>query len=235
MRIAVLGTGMVGRVLAEGFAGLGHDVSVGTRDPAASLARRDAGGFGGWAEAHPAVSVGAFADAARGADLVVNALSGDASLEGVLAASIGPGTVLLDVANPIDANSGMPPDLFVANTDSLAEQLQRTFPGLRVVKSLNTMTAPLMVAPQELADGGASTFVCGDDPDAKALVTGLLTDLGHRDVIDIGDLAGARGTEALLLLWLRLWNALGTPMFGFRIVRQARGDGQVPAGVEKAG
>ncbi len=219
MRIAVLGTGMVGQSLAGGLARLGHEVVVGTRDPQASMARLDEGGFGTWAAAHAEVRVATFADATEGADLVVNALSGDASVEGVGAASIADGTVVLDVANPLDTSHGMPPSLFVANTDSLGEVLQRRFPTLRVVKSLNTMTAPLMVAPRELADGDFSTFVCGDDADAKTLVTGLLADLGHRDVIDLGDITASRGVEAMMLVWLRLWGVVGSPMFTYRIVR----------------
>lgn len=219
MRIAVLGTGMVGQALAGGLAGRGHDLIVGTRDPQASLARTAEGGIGRWVADHPGTPLATFADAARGADLVVNALSGTASAAGVAAAEIAAGTVLLDVANPLDPESGMPPGLFVANTDSLAEQLQRAHPELRVVKSLNTMTAALMVDPRQLADGDFSTFVCGADPDAKALVTGLLIDLGHRDVIDLGELSAARGTEALMLVWLRLWGVVGSPMFTYKIVR----------------
>lgn len=219
MRIAVLGTGMVGQALAGGLAGLGHDVVIGTRDPQVSLARTAPGGIGAWVADHPGITVAGFADAARGADLVVNALSGTASMAGVAAAGVAAGTVLLDVANPLDPGSGMPPGLFVANTDSLAEQLQRANPDARVVKSLNTMTAALMVDPRQLADGDFSTFVCGADPDAKALVTGLLTGLGHRDVIDLGELSAARGTEAMMLVWLRLWGVIGGPLFTYRIVR----------------
>lgn len=219
MRIAVLGTGMVGRALAGALSGLGHDVAVGTRDPEATLARSEAGGFSAWSQAHPKVEVAGFAEAARGADLVVDALPGEVARAGVEAAAIADGTVLLDVANPLDSGSGMPPSLFVANTDSLAEQLQREFPGLRVVKSLNTMNAHLMVNPGQLAGGDFTTFVCGDDADAKRLVTGLLTELGHRDVIDLGELAAARGMEALMLVWLRLWGVLGTVAFNYKIVR----------------
>ncbi|MFT4108080.1 NADPH-dependent F420 reductase [Propionicimonas sp.] len=219
MRIAVLGTGMVGQSLAGGLAERGHEVVVGTRDPATSLARTDPGGFGTWAGTHPAVGVARFAEATVDADLVVNALPGEASVAGVGAATVADGTIVLDVANPLDAGHGMPPTLFVANTDSLAEQLQRTFPALRVVKSLNTMTAPLMVTPRELADGDFSTFVCGDDDEAKALVTGLLTDLGHRDVIDLGDITAARGVEAMMLVWLRLWGVVGSARFTYKIVR----------------
>jgi predicted dinucleotide-binding enzyme len=219
MQIAVLGTGMVGQSLAGGLSALGHGVTIGTRDPLAALARTDPGGVGAWRTGHPDVAVETFAEAARDADLVINALSGDASVTGVGSAAIADGTVLLDVANPLDSSGGMPPRLFVANTDSLAEQLQRTFPGLRVVKSLNTMTAALMVDPHQLADGNFSTFVCGDDPDAKALVNGLLLALGHRDVIDLGDITAARGMEAMMLIWLRLWPVVGGPMFTYRIVR----------------
>ncbi len=219
MRIAILGTGMVGRALAAGLHGLGNEVVIGTRDPATTLLREGADGFGTWAAAHPDVGVATFADAAVGADLVVNALNGEASASGIGAAGIAPGTVLLDVSNPLDAASGFPPNLFVTNTDSLAEQLQRSFPELRVVKSLHTMTAHLMTGPQQLAGGAFSTFVCGDDPTAKQLVTGLLTQLGHQDVIDLGDLAGARGTEATVLIWLRLYQVLGTADFAFKVVR----------------
>ncbi|MCC6495628.1 MAG: NAD(P)-binding domain-containing protein [Propionibacteriaceae bacterium] len=219
MRIAVLGTGMVGRTLAAGLQHLGNDVAVGTRDPAATLLRDGTDGFGTWAAAHPQVVVASFAEAAAGAELVVNALSGDASAAGVGAAGIAAGTVLLDVSNPLDSSGGFPPSLFVTNTDSLAEQLQRSFPELRVVKSLHTMTAHLMTGPGQLAGGDFSTFVCGNDAAAKQLVTELLTGLGHRDVIDLGDLAGARGTEALMLIWLRLWQVLGTADFSFKVVR----------------
>lgn len=219
MRIAVLGSGMVGRTLAAGLHGLGKEVAIGTRDPAATLAREGTGGFGTWAAAHPDVSVATFADAAVGADLVVNALSGEASAAGIGAAGIAPGTVLLDVSNPLDSASGFPPNLFVMNTDSLAEQLQRSFGDLRVVKSLHTMTAHLMTGPRQLADGAFSTFVCGNDAAAKQLVTDVLTELGHQDVVDLGDLAGARGTEAMMLVWLRLYQVLGTADFTFKVVR----------------
>jgi 8-hydroxy-5-deazaflavin:NADPH oxidoreductase len=93
----------------------------------------------------------------------------------------------------------------VSTTDSLGERIQRAFPAARVVKALNTMNAVLMVNPRQLADGGHTVFVCGDNPEAKALVTGLLTDgFGWRDVIDLGDLTAARATEMVLPIWLRL-------------------------------
>jgi hypothetical protein len=113
----------------------------------------------------------------------------------------------------------MPPTLFVKDTDSLAEQLQRAFPATRVVKSLNTLTAHLMAHPKDLAGGDSTVFVSGDDAAAKATVTALLREFGWTDVLDLGDLSTARGTEMLLPIWLRLWGALGTPNLNFKIVR----------------
>ena len=225
MRAAVLGTGMVGRTIAARLAELGHEVTVGTRDPEATLARSEADAMGAppfaaWAEQNPAIKVAGFADAAAGAELVVNATNGGASLVvlGQAGAENIDGKIILDIANPLDFSNGMPPTLFVKDTDSLGEQIQRAFPGARVVKSLNTMNADLMAHPGQLADPG-TVFVSGNDAEAKALVTGLLKDFGHQDVIDLGDITTARGTEMLLPVWLRLWGALGTPAFNFKIVR----------------
>jgi len=87
------------------------------------------------------------------------------------------------------------------------------------VTTLNTLTAALMVNPRQLAGGDHSVFVSGNDADAKKTVTALLESLGHTDVIDLGDISTARGTEMVLPLWLRLMGALNTPTFNFKIVR----------------
>lgn len=218
MKIAVLGTGMVGRAVAIGLSQLGLEVVIGTRDPAATLARTGAEEFGTWAAMHDEVSVASYAEAARDAALVVNALNGAASLDGIRDAEIADDTVLLDIANPLDF-SGEQPTLFVSNDDSLGERIQRVFPHLRVVKSLNTMTAPAMVEPQLIADGDFTTFVSGNDDAAKAQVMSLLGSLGHNDVIDVGDITTARGTEALMLLWIRLMGPLGSPYFTWKVSR----------------
>lgn len=218
MKIAVLGTGMVGRAVAIGLSQLGLEVVIGTRDPAETLARTGAEEFGTWAAMHDEVSVASYADAARDAALVVNALNGAASLDGIRDAEIADDTVLLDIANPLDF-SGEQPTLFVSNDDSLGERIQRVFPHLRVVKSLNTMTAPAMVEPQLIADGDFTTFVSGNDDAAKAQVMSLLGSLGHNDVIDVGDITTARGTEALMLLWIRLMGPLGSPYFTWKVSR----------------
>jgi predicted dinucleotide-binding enzyme len=228
MRIGILGTGMVGQALAAKLAEGGHEVVVGTRDPAATLARDEPHPvygippFSVWHEQHPGVKLGSFADAAAHGELVVNATAGGASLDALRQAGEVnlAGKVLVDIANALDYSQGMPPSLFVANTDSLGERIQRAFPAVRVVKTLNTMNALIMVSPHQLADGDHTVFVCGNDPEAKALVTRLLTEgFGWRDVIDLGDLTAAQGAEMLVALWVRLWGALQTPTFNFKVVR----------------
>jgi predicted dinucleotide-binding enzyme len=211
MQVAVLGTGSVGRAVAPRLAELGHVVRLGTRDPAATRARE------GWMEL-PGVPLVTFAEAAADADLVVHAGNGVAALDLLAQAGDLAGTVLLDISNPLDFSAGFPPTLTVKDTDSLGEQLQRAFPDTRVVKSLNTLTAELMVHPGRLPEP-TTVFVSGDDADAKRLVTGLLTELGHRDVIDLGGIETARGTEMWLPLWLRLMGALGTAEFNLKVVR----------------
>ena len=128
------------------------------------------------------------------------------------------GKVLVDIANPLDFSNGFPPTLFVKDTDSLGEQIQRAFPQARVVKTLNTLTASLMVDPRALGES-STIFVSGDDAQSRATVRSLLESFGHDDVIDLGPLETARGTEMLLPLWLRLMGALGTGAFNFKVVR----------------
>lgn len=216
MRIAVLGTGMVGRTLAAGLSAKGHVVTLGTRDVGDTRPR-----IAEWLDAHPQVALADFGAATAASDLVINALNGAAALTGLTAAGAPnlAGKILVDVANPLDFSGGFPPSLSLANTDSLGEQVQRAFPEARVVKTLNTVNCELMVDPGRLAGGAHSVFVSGDDADAKVVVTSLLHELGHTDVIDLGDITTARGPEMYLALWLRLMQALGTVEFSVRVVR----------------
>jgi predicted dinucleotide-binding enzyme len=217
---------MVGQALAGRLSELGHDVAVGTRDVAATMARTEPDGMGNppyrsWATDHPHVRLATFAEAASAAVLIVNATSGTVTMAALEAC--GPenlaGKVVLDVSNPLDFSKGVPPTLFVKDTDSLGERIQAAFPESKVVKALNTLTARLMVYPQELADGDHSVFVSGNDADAKKVVVGLLENFGHTDIIDLGDITAARGTEMLLPLWLRLMGTLNTAHFNFKVVR----------------
>ncbi len=127
--------------------------------------------------------------------------------------------MLIDIANPLDFSHGMPPSLSVCNTDSLGEHIQRAFPRARVVKTLNTVNANVMVAPKELAGGDHTMFVCGNDAEAKRTVTGLLGEFGWTDIVDLGDITAARATEMYLPLWLRLFGAAGSPTFSIKVVR----------------
>jgi 8-hydroxy-5-deazaflavin:NADPH oxidoreductase len=225
MKIAVLGTGPVGKQVSARLAELGHDVTIGTRDVAAAMTRTEPDLFGNapfpqWREQHPDIKLGTLPEATAGAELVVNATNGAGSIEALETAGEQnlAGKVLIDIANPLDYSQGMPPALLVSNTDSLGEQIQRRFPATRVVKALNTMNAYLMVDPQQLAGGDHTVFVSGNDADAKAQVVALLGSFGWSDVIDLGDISTARGTEMYLPLWVRIY-ALGSPMFNVKIVR----------------
>ncbi len=217
LRIAVLGTGPVGRAVAGGLARVGHDVTIGTRDPAGTAGREE---YAAWAAEHSEVALAGFSEAASAAELVVNAAGGDVAL-GILdsaGADNLAGKVLLDISNPLDGSAGFPPTLFVKDGDSLAEMIQRAHPRARVVKSLNTLNNSLMVAPQRLGQD-TTVFVSGDDAEAKAVVTGLLEQLGHGDVIDLGGIETARGPEMWLPLWIRINLALGGNDFNLKIVR----------------
>jgi predicted dinucleotide-binding enzyme len=226
MRFGVLGTGTVGRVIGARLAELGHDVTIGTREVAVLLASTEPNQitqetFADWHAKNPGLGLGTFAEAAERGEVLVNATNGAGSVEALRVAGEAnlEGKVLIDIANPLDFSGGMPPSLFVSNTDSLGEQIQRAFPALKVVKALNTMNAFVMADPSLVAGGDHSVFLCGDDAQAKEQVTAILRSFGWRDVIDLGDITSARGTESYLPLWLRLWGALQVPMFNIKVVR----------------
>lgn len=216
MKVGVFGTGAVGKVIGRRLVSLGHEVFMGSRtadNPDAAAWVQQAG-----AQAHH----GTFNDAARFGELLFNCTAGTASLEaiGTIEREHLAGKVLVDVANPLDFSEGFPPSLAVCNRDSLAEQIQRAHPDLRVVKSLNTMNSHIMVEPTRL-DGDHNVFVSGNDPEAKATAAGLLQEFGWPPpaIVDLGDITTARGTEMFLPLWLRLYGRLGTFDFNIGIVR----------------
>jgi 8-hydroxy-5-deazaflavin:NADPH oxidoreductase len=225
MNAGILGSGTVGRTLAAGCARQGHAVMIGTRDPAALLARtadspRGGMSFARWHQENPKVAVGTFAEAASYGEILANATAGSGSLAalGLAGESNMAGKLLLDVSNPLDFSRGFPPSLTVSNTDSLGEQIQKAFPRTKVVKTLNTVTAALMVDPGQIA-GEHAIFVCGNDAEAKKQAIDILKRwFGWKQVIDLGDITNARGTEMYLPLWVRLYGALGSPVFNVRIV-----------------
>jgi 8-hydroxy-5-deazaflavin:NADPH oxidoreductase len=227
MRIGILGSGGVGRTFAGALAASDHQVAIGTRDVDGLMARTepDAMGrppFAQWHAEHTSVTVTPFVNVAKDAAVVLNCTAGAGSLDALntVGSAALEGKILIDVANPLDFSRGMPPGLDPAITDSLAEQIQRAFPATKVVKAFNTMTAALMVDPGALAGGDHTLFLCGDDAAAKAEVTDLVRQwFGWTDVFDVGDVTAARGLEAYLMLWLRLYQAAGTAMVNVKFVR----------------
>lgn len=224
-KIAVLGTGAVGRTFAERLISLGHAVTIGTRNVADTLAKSEPDAYGNlplsaWLQEHETIGLATFAEAAQGASIIVNCTSGNASVEVLNRAGAEnlAGKLMIDIANPLDFSNGFPPFLSVCNTDSLAEEIQRAFPSARVVKTLNTMTANLMVNPG-LLPGEHTVFVSGNDEAAKQETIELLKAFGWPDqaIINLGDLSTARATEMLLPIWTRLYGTLKTPLFNFYI------------------
>jgi 8-hydroxy-5-deazaflavin:NADPH oxidoreductase len=215
MNIGILGTGAVGQAIGSRLVELGHNVKLGSRKADNEKARA-------WVHAAGKnASQGTYADAAAFGEVLFNCTSGKGSLsalDSVRTADLN-NKVLVDVANPLDYSRGFPPTLTVSNFDSLAEQIQREHPLLRVVKAFNTMHVEVMVHPEHL-QGPHDVLICGNDTDAKSQVTMILMEwFGWQSVIDLGDISNARGMEMFLPLWISLQRKLGTALFNLKIVR----------------
>ncbi|HEY8466333.1 MAG TPA: NAD(P)-binding domain-containing protein [Solirubrobacterales bacterium] len=213
-RVGVLGSGTVGRTIGTKLVELGHEVCIGSRAAGGERAVT-------WArQSGERAREGAFADAAAFGELLFNCTAGVHSLDALEAAGAEnlAGKVLIDVANPLDFSRGMPPQLAIANDDSLGERIQRAFPAAGVVKALNTVTAAVMIDPASVP-GEHALFICGDDIDSKREASELLRSFGWREIIDLGGISAARAMEMYLPLWLRLMEALGTTRFNIAIAR----------------
>lgn len=214
MKIGMLGTGVVGRSIGTKLVSLGHEVKMGSRTP-------DNEAAAGWvSSAGSGASQGTFADAAAFGELVFNCTSGSASLDALRAAGAEnlAGKVLVDVSNALDFTEG--PALFVTTKESLGERIQAAFPEARVVKTLHTVNAAVMVDPS-IVPGEHDVFVSGNDAAAKEDVTALLESFGwdRKRVLDLGDLTRARGTEMYVMLWVRLRQTFGSNHFNVQVVR----------------
>jgi hypothetical protein len=204
-RVGVIGSGQVGRVLAAGFAARGHEVTIGTREPAEN------DDLQAWAAQHDRVAVGSLAAAAEAGEIVVLAVRGAAAEQAL--ATAGPqhlaGKVVIDATNPLDFSGGRPA-MTVGHTDSGGEIVQRAVPDARVVKAFNTVGNGLMVDPQ--GAGGLrerpTMFIAGNDADAKATVADALADFGW-DALDVGGIEQSRQLESLCLLWVAVAGARG--------------------------
>jgi predicted dinucleotide-binding enzyme len=215
-KYAVLGTGSVGQTIAAKLIELGHEVMMGSRtkdnEKAMNFASSNPGnGFNG-----------TFAEASAFSEIIFNCTQGLATLDVLKAAGEDnlKGKILIDVSNPLDFSQGMPPTLSVCNTSSLGEEMQKTFPDLKVVKALNTTWCGIMVNPGMIGGGDHSTFVCGNDESAKLRVKDILISFGwlEKNILDLGDITAARGMEMYLPLWLRIWGATKSGVFNVKIV-----------------
>lgn len=214
MKIGFIGSGNVGQTLGRSLIKRGHEVKLGARTPEK---------LNVWLESFrqgEKASVGSFQEAAEFGEILFNATPGTASLEAlrsIPSQALGR-KILIDVALPLEFANGEL-SLSVANTDSLGEQIQRALPGVKVMKTLNTVTSALMVNPQNLAGGQHDLFISGNDADAKNEVIGYLKEwFGWKNVIDLGDISSARGTEMLLALSSRVYGSVGHMNFNFKIV-----------------
>ena len=224
MNIGIFGSGIVAQTLGTHLSTAGHDVVLGTRTPGDVDTKRGMGtSLGQWLDAAgPHGSVATFQGCAAHGEVLINATAGTASMEALRLAGEAElaDKILLDVANPLDFSRGMPPSLTICNTSSLGETIQAAYPAAKVVKTLNTMNAHIMVDPASVGGGDHHVFVSGNDADAKRTVTGYLQDwFGWKEVLDLGGIETARGAEMILPIWLSLWGSIGSPRFNFKIVR----------------
>jgi hypothetical protein len=216
MKIAILGTGTVGETIGSKLVALGHTVMMGSRttNNEKSLA---------FVAKHKVnASAGTFAEAAAFGEIIFNCTAGAGSIQALKLAGKDNlnGKTIVDVANPLDFSNGMPPSLSVANTSSLAEEIQKTFPDAKVVKALNTTWCGLMVNPAMINGADHNTFISGNDALAKKQVIGILQSFGwlEKNIIDLGDITKARGQEMYLPLWLGIYGATNSAAFNIKIV-----------------
>jgi 8-hydroxy-5-deazaflavin:NADPH oxidoreductase len=230
MKIGIIGTGTVGRAIASKLVELDYDVVMGTRNVSEKMAStaKDMYGnppFNEWVVSNSKVKLVTFAEAAAFGEIIVNATNGSNSVKALIQSGAKnlAGKVLIDIANPLDFSNGMPPSLIsgLNNTNSLAEEIQKTFPDIMVVKTLNTMTATLMVNPNILGNGDHINFISGNSTDAKSKVEKILHQFGWKteNIMDLGDITAARATESILPIWVRIMGVTKTGLFNFKLVK----------------
>jgi 8-hydroxy-5-deazaflavin:NADPH oxidoreductase len=215
MQIGILGSGVTGQTVGSKLIHLGHEVMLGSRQEANPK-------LVVWAkeEASQHALYGTFRDAAKFGEIVFNCTKGSASIDALMSAGAEnlKGKILIDTANPYDTDSADIWTLTICNDDSLGEEIQRLFPEARVVKTLNTVNANVMVAPEKLQEK-TSVFVSGDDIEAKAAVVRILKEwFGWKDVIDLGGIMTARSVEMYIMLWHSLRTVVPSSRFNIKVV-----------------
>jgi predicted dinucleotide-binding enzyme len=214
MKVGILGSGDVGLRLGDGFISLGHTVKVGTRN-------RSKAGITEWIKKHGQnASAGSFEEAASFGDILVLATLWAATSDVIK--SVNPNNfsskVVIDVTNPLDFTKGMPPTLAVGHTDSAGETIQRLLPSAKVVKAFNTVGNPQFFKP-DFPGGPPTMFICGNDAEAKRLVTNILSDFGW-ETVDMGGIEGARLLEPLAMLWINYYVKTNSGNHAFKLLRK---------------
>ncbi|MBA4853175.1 NADPH-dependent F420 reductase [Emticicia sp. BO119] len=215
-KIGILGTGIVGKTIGSKLIQLGYEVKMGSRTATNEKAIA-------WAKANGNKALtGTFADVATFDEIVFNCTKGEVTLEVFKQAGIEnfDGKTIIDISNPLDFSQGMPPILApqYSNSNSLGEEVQKLLPNAYVVKTLNIVNCEVMV--EATKSGGVPTmFVCGNNADAKEAVQGILNQFGWTDIMDLGDISTARGTEMMLPIWLRIYLSTQNGYFGFKVIR----------------
>ncbi len=214
MKVGILGSGDVGQVLGAAFASLGHQVRMGSRDPKQAKIQN-------WlAKVGSNASAGTFAEAAAFGEFLVLATLWSGTGEAIRLA--GPQSaaekIVIDATNPLDFSGGSTPKLALGHTDSGGEQVQRWLPKARVVKAFNTVGNPHMFRPQ-FPGGPPDMFICGNDPEAKRTVTGLLQEFGW-SVVDIGGIEGSRYLEPLAMIWILYYFRTESGNHAFKLLRK---------------
>jgi len=218
MKIGILGTGMVGNALGTKLVQGGNLVTMGSRSAKNESAQKWAAPLGDRAR------TATFSDAAAFGEIVINCTGGAHSMEalGTIDAESLLGKILIDVSNPLQQAEDGSMIMSFCNTDSLGERIQKAFPNTRVVKALNTVNCEVMVNPS-LVPGDHNLFICGNDAAAKEEVISLLASWFSwkpENIVDLGDITGARGMEMLMPFWLRLFQGvIRHPHFNYQIVR----------------
>ena len=215
-KIAVFGTGVVGNTIGKKLIQLGYQVMMGSRVANNEKAMD-------WVKAMGKnASAATFADAASFGEIIFNCTKGEVELEIFKEAGVEKFTnkIVVDISNPLDFSKGMPPSLIpeYTNTNSLAEEIQKLLPDAAVVKTLNMVNFEIMVEPGK-SGGDPTMFMSGNNNEAKEKVKVFLEQFGWKDILDLGDITTARGSEMLLPIWLRIYMATGNGYFAFKIIR----------------
>jgi predicted dinucleotide-binding enzyme len=214
MQIGILGSGITAQTIGSKLIQLGHEVILGSREEANANAVAWAKDQGGQHALY-----GTFMNAASFGEIIFNCTLGSASMNALQQAGAENlnGKILIDTSNPLDRSTDQW-SLTICNTDSLGEQIQRAFPDARVVKTLNTVNANVMVDPAKLVER-THVFVSGNDIEAKATVVRILRDwFGWKEIIDLGGIETTRSVEMYVLLWHTLRNAISSQRFNIKVV-----------------